>query len=164
MAIPADSVARNRDRSRGYYSFPWWGPRLALRGRLSYYEPRIVFFKSGYDVVRKDNHEFTTNMDYRAIRASRWNDKTIEMSRFLGTLEEYKREVIHSMSSIADEITLPDDPCALTKLPGLLRALRRDSDRLAADGVPPPYGANAAQIQRLRQCQSASEFFVEYWR
>lgn len=147
----------------GYYSFPWWGPRLAIKGRLPYRDPQIVFFKSRYHVVRKHN-EYSRYRDYRAIRKSKWDGKTIVMERFTGTSEEFKRHLELSALSILDDITDDNGPCALTKLPRLLRALRRDSDRLASDGVSPPYGAETDSIQRLKQCPSAPDFFVEYWR
>lgn len=149
---------------RGRYSFPWWGPRVFVPwAHLNSSDPLLVFFKSGYRVLRKHNG-YLPRGDRGIIRRSKLSGQEVPMLRYSESSEEYKWHLEFSVISVLNGIINNNDPCALTKLPRLLRALRRDSDRLVADGVSPPYGAGAVPVQRLRPCASASDFFLEYWR
>lgn len=66
----------------GRFNFPAWGPRPTLLGQFLVNEdPRLVFFKNGYDFESLQN-EPRSHINKASLRTSRWNGKTIGLKSF----------------------------------------------------------------------------------
>ena len=86
--------------SRGNYLIPGWGPKrnawypwTRLRDR----DPEISFFKRGYSPFTIQNR-WDRN---ESMRFSEWDEKTIKLQKFTGTLEEWARELGFLQTSLA---------------------------------------------------------------
>jgi hypothetical protein len=71
--------------ANGEFYFPPWGPKprptfTSLWGG----DPRLIFFKPGYEPVTRGN---ATAPNDSPVRASAWHGETIEMKPFRGALE-----------------------------------------------------------------------------
>ncbi len=68
--------------SKGQFAFPAWGPKLRPPGSiLTFADPQLVFFKSGYDFESLQNEPMSyINKD--SLRKSQWSGKTITLKPF----------------------------------------------------------------------------------
>lgn len=127
------------DKSGRFY-FPAWGPiRHWGRSRLTYMDPEIIIFKSGYEYRRLANETTKEAIGGKAfpVRKSRWNGKTIELKPFKGTVEAYE-DHFESLND-ALEHTATDNPkeCGWKKISNTIRAMNRERNRLIALGINP---------------------------
>ena len=86
--------------SRGNYLIPGWGPKRNAWypwGRLRDRDPEISFFKRGYSPFTIQNR-WDRN---ESMRFSEWDEKTIKLQKFTGTLEEWARELGFLQTSLA---------------------------------------------------------------
>lgn len=66
----------------GHFHFPAWGPKpRPVNTALTFEDPEIIMFKSGYDFVTLQNTP-KSYYDKDSIRRSEWNGKTIKMKPF----------------------------------------------------------------------------------
>jgi hypothetical protein len=73
--------------AKGEFHFPRWGPKPRPPfTRLWGGDPRLVFFKPGYEPVYRVN---PTAPDDSAVRVSRWHGRVIPAKRFRGTPEQW---------------------------------------------------------------------------
>jgi hypothetical protein len=107
----------------GRYFFPAWGPRFALMGDLSSDAPVILMFKRGYKFLGLGNY----NRQDGIVSRSEWNEKTVKLGRFNGTLAQYAQ---HLSGLNSDLWTIGydvgrhwGDPCGWKSFPNMLRAL-----------------------------------------
>jgi hypothetical protein len=113
----------------GRYSFPAWGPKFALMGKLRSESPEILMYKQGYKFQRLLS-DWHPNMD---TSKSDWNRKTIKLERFSGTLALYA-ESLTSLSRFLWTAGVrvgehSGSSCGWKSFPRMLRAL----DRLEAE-------------------------------
>lgn len=87
----------------GRFHFPGWGPiRHWGRSRLTYLDPELIVFKSGYEYRRLANpitKEAIEGKPY-PIRRSQWNGKTIELKKFSGTAKQRLQMLEKSIPSL----------------------------------------------------------------
>lgn len=80
----------------GHYGFPAWGPKKAPRGHLVIEDPKLLFFKSGYEYQRLLNrYSSDRELRLRPVRRSDWNGKTILLTKFTGTPKEWFEMLDH---------------------------------------------------------------------
>ena len=65
----------------GRFTIPAWGPRLrgSLTGRLTFSDPRLLFFKSGYVPHGVENKEYLVSNS--PFRRSDWAGETIKLKK-----------------------------------------------------------------------------------
>lgn len=106
---------------KGRFRFPAWGPiRHWGRSRLTYMDPEIIIFKSGYEYRLLANETTKEAIGGKAfpVRRSQWNGKTIELKRFKGTREEYARH----LGSLSLGWAYNGDECEWKKIPRMILA------------------------------------------
>jgi hypothetical protein len=117
---------------QGHVMFPGWGPKVVpsttigeLKLRLGPDQPTIYLFKSGYPfgVVGNDweswmlgNSAWTGDL----VRASIWDNKTVEIRRFVGA----ERQYLAGLSSTASR--MPLHACQWANFPRFTAALVRE--------------------------------------
>lgn len=93
--------------NNGRFYFPAWGPKkvpkykpqkgdiwiayipfLAPDGYLDDSDPALLLFKPGYEYAGLQNPT-RSHTDHSPVRRSVWNGKTIQMTKFMGTPEEW---------------------------------------------------------------------------
>jgi len=124
----------------GRFHFPGWGPiRHWGRSRLTYKDPELIIFKSGYEYRRLINEMTADAIGGKAfpVRRSQWDGKKIELKPFQGTLVAYE-EHFESLSDALGHI-VADNPreCKWKKIPNTIRAINQERKRLTALGVNP---------------------------
>lgn len=113
--------------STGTFHFPAWGPKRIYVGlsnaRLTGDTPEMILFKSGYEIQLATNHATKENMyGVGSHVSSDWNGNTIEMKKFVGTLEKYAYYVAGFFPGYAFA-----GHCGWQKIPMMLTALRDQS-------------------------------------
>jgi hypothetical protein len=91
--------------ARGEYFLPAWGPKARpIFSELDFGDPLLTYFKPGYKPESWANPLSPPNRD--ALRTSRWDGKTIVLSRFRGSPEEWARALRRLQERLAwgDEI------------------------------------------------------------
>jgi hypothetical protein len=77
----------------GAFFIPGWGPKLRPSNtELTFYDPKLIVFKSGYEPVYLAN-EWTSHPSQASVRESQWNGKSIELKPFHGTPKERARQL-----------------------------------------------------------------------
>lgn len=124
----------------GRYSFPAWGPlERPSKGVLTDYDPRLSFFKSGYDIEIVSN-PLRSKIPTKSIRTSQWNGKTIKIKKFQGTMRQYRGRIYtFAGTTIVDAF----ETCEWKKIPNTVIALRRENERLE------PYGVRGVGVERI---------------
>lgn len=153
----------------GVFRFPAWGPLKRKAGFLLIDDPQLLLFKSGYDYRRLNNYRDGVPLKGRwraPVRTSQWGGKTIEMKRFRGTGEEYAEQV-YQLDSNLDFARYGSD-CEWKKIPHMLVAVHRASDRLDSQGVRLKGSQIGVRIRKVtdvgnqKKCGSPEEFFKSY--
>jgi len=122
----------------GRYSFPAWGPKFAwsgLFGSLLSESPELFMFKRGYKYLGLNNYTYRD----RNASKSDWNEKTVKLEPFAGTLEQYAQH-LSSLSSdlwttgygVGDHL---GDYCGWKSFPNMLRALDKLDEEIRPLGV-----------------------------
>jgi hypothetical protein len=161
----------------GRFHFPAWGPKALpsntpSNARLTYLDPEILIFKSGYRHRRIANEMTTERLGNPApsLRRSEWNGKNIKLTKSNDGAEEYAED-IYNLSRNIDSIT--DAPrgakeCNWKMVPRMLIALHKMSLQLKAQDVKLPGWRGGQRIPTIDdlpgdpRCGSKDEFFRSY--
>lgn len=155
----------------GRLYFPAWGPISHWeRSRLTYMDPEILIFKSGYEYRRLNNYD-SASPEQRAGKAfsprkSYWNGRAIELKPFKGSMEEHA-EHVHQLDNELEWARYGND-CEWQKIPRMLTALHRQSEQFTAKGVKLKGWQVGARIRKVtdvgnqKRCGSAEAFFQDY--
>ena len=119
----------------GRFLFPSWGPiRHWGLSRLTYMDPELTIFKSGYEYRRLANPTTKEAIEGKPypVRRSQWSGKTIELKRFVGTVKEYASR-FHDLNSGLEQIVSknPED-CNWKKLPIAIIATESERKNILA--------------------------------
>jgi hypothetical protein len=151
---------------RGEFQFPGWGPTAiptsAYPGsRLTNNDPRIIIFKSGYvpQAVYNDTHstQLRDPQEMGApVRESQWDGKAIALKKFDGNPRSYASLIHGVLSGVAI------GRCGWKKIPRMVIALNKESDRLMHEGVV-SYPVARPSIRELvanedKQCGAVVEY------
>ena len=142
----------------GRFSFPAWGPSRPKKGYLQNSDPLLLLFRSGYKPLAMANH-FRERMFREPVRRSDWHGKTIEMTKFVGSLEAYAEDLAHLDISLRFAVHAPEN-CEWKKIPRMIVALHKQKEVFKKKAV---YNHLFA-ISRIpaRECGSPTEFFRGY--
>lgn len=146
--------------NQGRVNFPGWGPKAVPWGlgdrawRLGPDQPAIYLFKSGYPFGEMSNPWESWMLGNRAwtgdvIRSSVWNNKTIELRRFVGTEEQY----LNRLSIVAGGLPLQE--CRWAKFPRFTAALvveRGNRVKSPMTNSLPTMNSLEAQAKNERDC------------
>jgi hypothetical protein len=154
----------------GDFQFPGWGPKpvpsSAYPGsRLTNNDPRIIVFKPGYvpQAVYNDTHssQLRDPQEMGApVRESQWNAKAIPIKKFDGNPRNYASSIHGVLSGVAIGM------CGWKKIPRMVIALNRESDRLMREKVV-PYSVAWPSISQLaanyeKECGPVIEYLKEF--
>lgn len=126
----------------GWFRFPAWGPiRHWGNSRLTYMDPEILVFKSGYEYRQLTNYDWATP-EQRAgkaipVRKSAWNGKTIALKPYTGTIQAYKGHFESLNKELERVATDNPEDCNWKKLPKTIAAIGRERKALEEKGVNP---------------------------
>lgn len=150
----------------GKFTFPAWGPKLALWGYLDDRDPQLLLFKPGYEYRGLQNPTLSVT-NHSSVRRSEWNGKIIELKPFRGTIEAYENH-FESFNRELERIAA-DRPkeCNWKKISNTIRAMNRERNRLITQGVNPNTLSsldnellmNDAFYIEKGECGSLKEFF-----
>ena len=113
----------------GRFHFAGWGPkgkpsyiRWYEDARLKSESPEFFLFKSGY---RAGTFLNATNMKKQAndpsVQTSDWNDQTMPLKKFAGTLEEYAKDLAFPLNTQLWDTMRPK--CTWTQIPLMIKAI-----------------------------------------
>lgn len=146
---------------QGRFHFPAWGPiRHWKNSRLTYMDPRILIFKSGYEYQVLSNRLTTAALKGEGgpVRRSDWNGKTIALKPFKGTGEEYA----HHLSFLHTSLRSVLEDCNWKKIPRMLLALKKQKDFFRKHNIRHSlYAADYIPTDE-KQCGSPEKFFKNY--
>jgi hypothetical protein len=117
----------------GLYAIPARGTHRVKEGFLKASTPRLIFFKPGYTFFSKRNR-YHPDRRFEFNRRSDWHQKTIEMEKFEGTLEEQARE-LERFSSVLGDFTGRGGDCIWMGIPKTLWEVYQEYKRLLLKGV-----------------------------
>jgi hypothetical protein len=121
---------------KGRFYFPVWGPKLrGIKGYLGYKDPELLLFKSGYSYVAASNR-WNAPVDANSLRHSDWNDKTLTLKKFQGSLEEYAKELWFLDETIDFAFFRERSNCGWQKIPHLLVAMHLEAEKLHHANIP----------------------------
>lgn len=143
----------------GKFTFPGWGPKLALTAHLVNRDPQLLLFKSEYE-YRALQNTFTVDYNKGSLRRSEWNGKTIEMKKFKGSSEEYVKHLGFLSTSL--ETIISDEDCNWKKIPRMLLAIKTQTDIFRKEGVRESLISADYVRTNQQKCGSPSEFFRSY--
>jgi hypothetical protein len=164
-SVPAGQlmVMETLTDKEGRFSFPGFGPQLAVTSHLVHKDPELLFFKSGYR-YRVLTNEYSGDIELRTRlkRRSEWSGKTIELKPFKGTIEEYARHLEFFETSLD---TLLEDECAWKHIPHMILAVSKQSAIFRAKGLYTLPSIESLDIRYKNfesKCGSVKEFFRNY--
>ena len=145
--------------ANGRFSFPAWGPlENASEGILDHEDPMLILFKSGYRQTGLSNHYGIRAEDKPSKRKSEWSGKTIKMTRFEGTPEQYASHVAERSRFIDSTLDWTwnrswSPECNIAKTPLLAQALDRENSEMEQRGFRKGgFLLDRSSIARLVQC------------
>jgi hypothetical protein len=113
--------------AEGKFSLPGWGPQLVLKsGGIETGGPRLTIFKSGYRVGGGAN-EGSFAVESRHM-TSGWNGKVLELTRFLGTDEEYSAHLHQHLQGTIDSLFY--NGCNARSFPAFLTSVDKQARTL----------------------------------
>lgn len=125
----------------GRFYFPAWGPKLRpMNAALTFADPEIIMFKSGYDFVTLQN----TPMSYYnkdALRRSEWNGKTIKIKPFKDYIIQDGRiktsAYVERIGWLGGTLNWADrgDSCDLKYIPRMIIAIHLQKKRFREQGI-----------------------------
>jgi hypothetical protein len=154
---------------QGKFHFPAWGPiRHWKNSRLTYMDPRILIFKSGYEYQVLSNRLTTAALKGEGgpVRRSDWNGKTIALKPFKGTVEEYAEHVYNLDNEM--RFARYGNDCEWKKVPHMLVELHRLSKQFDSKDIKVRGWQIGARIRKVTdvdnqdRCGPAEEFFKSY--
>lgn len=139
----------------GRFTFPAWGPKWALNGRIKADRPAFLMFKSGYLPRRLTNAVLS---DYgNGTLKSDWNGKTINMEKFKGNLNEYAKHLDFFHLRFAEE------DCNWKNIPQMILAIDEQYRLFRKNGIETAllsiYGLDGMSPSDRQRCGSALDFF-----
>ncbi len=156
---------------QGKFSFPGFGPKLAVTSHLVNDDPQLLIFKGGYHYqALRNEYSSKPELRTRMVRRSDWNGKTIELNPFEGTMEEWAEHVSNlgrNMDFILD-FARGDKDCNWKKTPRMLAALHKLSLYFDAQGIKLKGWRGGEHVLRIEDiprnsnCGSVAEFFRSY--
>jgi hypothetical protein len=148
----------------GAFHFPAWGPKKIPEGldsnaRLKDLDPELLLFKSGHRWQELSNSKSMEQMSHKgpAVRSSDYDGKTIELEKFKGTPEEYRRHLSYYMFSLQPL----QRHCAWKGMPRMIGALNQESKRLGPIGFVDDLRMQEA-VNVREGCGTFAEFFREH--
>ncbi len=146
----------------GKFHFPAWGPIRQFKGQLLANDPRLIFFKSGYQHLVLSNDYLGNVPALEAVHRSQWNGNTIELKPFKGTVEEYAKRLEFLATSLE---SLLSEECGWKKIPHMILVVSEQSEifrqrRLYA--LPSVESLEVRYSNSKSQCGSVKEFFQSY--
>lgn len=128
----------------GKFTFPAWGPKLALLGHLVNKDPQLLIFKSGYESQQLTNTPLA-NYNKSSKRHSEWHGRTIGLKPFRGTgegkdlLRDFK-----NLNSSVESVIREAEACNWKKIPKMLLAIRKQKTFLIGKGITGgPFGISS---------------------
>lgn len=154
----------------GRFYLPSWGPIQHWKSsRLTYMDPEILIFKSGYEYQRLNNYGSASSEQRGgkvfSPRKSQWQGQIIELKPFKG-MEEYA-EHVHQLDNELEWARYGED-CEWQKIPRMLMALHRQSEQFASKGVKLKGWQIGVRIRKAtdvgnqKKCGSAETFFRDF--
>jgi hypothetical protein len=147
----------------GRFSFPAWGPKpRPPEGYLSYKDPQLLLFKSGYKYLGLANR-LTVKINLSPLRCSDWHGQTIKLKKFEGSLEEYAKHLDFLDDYL--EFAFRHDDCSWKHIPRMLVAMHLEKMRFKEKGVPNYFLSsleNRAHSANAAKCSSLLEFLRSY--
>lgn len=142
----------------GHYAFSARGTHRVKEGFLKAHTPRLIFFKPGYTFFSKSNR-YHPDRRFEFNRRSDWHQKTIEMEKFKGTLEEQAKELERFSSVLGDFPGRDSDDCIWMGIPNTLWKVYQVHKNLLNQGLLARVAIGALHIRKeLSQCPSSEEF------
>lgn len=119
----------------GKFTFPAWGPKLALWGYLDNRDPQLLLFKPGHEYRGLQNPTLSTT-DHSTVRRSMWNGKTIELKPLKGVdIEAQYKNLLNFSKEVDSFATWHVDPCQWTNLPIVINKMLQERKQLEAQGA-----------------------------
>lgn len=143
----------------GVFHFPEWGPKYEIMGRMKNEDPEIIIFKPGYVFKVLANEWISTEIrDYRALRSSDWDGKTIELEQFEGSDKEYANK----LSSMTIYMRYVENNCDWKRTPKIILALTDEQRLLQSKGIDRTlYSVNYLPTNE-KVCGSVADYFRKY--
>lgn len=138
---------------KGRFSFPGWGPKLILKGRIQDARPRLLIFKTGYQPLRLSN-TVVSDYGYGIVLKSEWNGRTIKLGKAAVDPENRLWEFRLFNNAL---LTVTDDykACEWKKIPNMLREIHKQRLALIAQGIT---GGNVGIRSVVEQLISNAEY------
>jgi hypothetical protein len=146
----------------GRYYFPAWGPKPLPPKRTGRWvdqyigseDPRLLYFKAGYDFETKLNDR-GIDRDTSKIRRSDWNGKAIKLKKMDNQSGDYAESVASARSMLSFAISGAN--CEWKQIPRLLTVVLDEGERLANLGI------NKGQLSLIdipdgERCTSPAKF------
>jgi hypothetical protein len=115
----------------GKFHFRSWGPRANLHlGEIRREAPTLMLFKSGYRYTAAENNGSSLAAAPSAMKSD-WNDKTILMKRYAGTMPDYDA----GYTALWTDLTFLRDHGHWSAIPQFLCAVGREHDSLSVRGA-----------------------------
>jgi len=143
----------------GKFSFAAWGPkRHRDSGLVRSGAPLLIFFKSGYYSGARGNAAPTDAAP--AHMHSDWHEKTIQLSRFQGSLREYADSL--AVIDILIDSLLSNDECNWKAIPKFLWAVEQQNRVFVASNVRQLRDLDYLSIAYDRKCGSLKRYVQEH--
>lgn len=151
----------------GWFQIRAWGPLLITSGSIRIDEPTVRIYKPGFVPRVLKNYENVPMSSAGLVIRFRFQDQTITLQRFEGSLVEYEATVsplVSSLSIIYDGAGA--EFCYWRKTPRLLLALQDLKLKLAVQGAGNSLrlAHHYASIAPNVQCGNAQQYFGDYVR
>lgn len=145
----------------GHFYFSPWGPIRQLKGELHNHDPRLILFKSGYvPLILSNEIRLDAKAALESVRRSRWNGKTIELTRFRGTVKQYADRI----DSMMIAIRFVEDDCNWKRTPDMILELDRQEKIFRQSGIIRGVYSTRYLPTNESRCGSPKTFFESYRR
>ena len=154
----------------GHISFPAWGPiRNTSGGYIREEAPRLLIFKDGYSYLRLFNQVGTAERPGPAL-TSDWNNKTVRLTKFNGSADEYAEQIYDLNNHMANIFDNEDGikACNWKRIPQMILTLNDLSLSFDEKGIKLKGWRIGQQILRIESiptkphCGSTQDFFRSY--
>lgn len=139
-AYPLTVMEAVTDKNGRFY-FPAWGPKpipehLPSETRLKDWDPVMVFYKKDYTYLMLTNDRPIRSMSGHgsSTRTSEWNGKTIPLTKFRGSIDQYA-ENLDRFDSQLYPIFFNGRKCEWKGMPRLLTSLIKERNRMLDAGI-----------------------------
>ncbi len=156
-------VAEAVTNVEGEFRIPAWGPRpTSIIDRVTATAPELLLFKSGYESLRVTNKVDGSNFAAPIIQ-SQWNGKTIKLKKFIGSDQEWAKQVRIIDTSIDFAFQYQD--CSWKYIPRMIVAIHREEREFAKKQTPNNVTTleNRERNATLAKCGSIQEFLRSYF-